>query len=146
MPEMVSLSKEKRLRYEQFQPQFWRHARNAETAQSIWFASLLSQDIYLMYIAYEAEEIKGFIIGELQEAPEVYDPGGLTLVIDDFCVLDESLWSSCGALLLDEILKEAKKQEATQVVVVCGAEDTQKRSFLKHQDLCTASEWYVKGI
>lgn len=29
-------------------------------------------------------------------APEVYDPGGLTLMIDDFCMQSENLWESVG--------------------------------------------------
>ena len=36
--------------------------------------------------AVENSDIVGFIIGRLVPAPEVYNPGGLTLMIDDFCV------------------------------------------------------------
>ncbi|WCR57421.1 hypothetical protein [Rickettsia asembonensis] len=38
----------------------------------------------------------GFIIGRLIEAPEVYDPKGLILIIDDFCVETENDWSFVG--------------------------------------------------
>jgi hypothetical protein len=36
-------------------------------------------------------ELAGFIlIGRLMVAPEVYNPGGLTLLINDFCVSEPS--------------------------------------------------------
>lgn len=42
--------------------------------------------------ASDAKKILGFIIGKLMHAPEVYNSGGLTLTIDDFCVKLENLW------------------------------------------------------
>ena len=54
------------------------------------------------------EELAGFIIGKLMSGPEVYNPGGLTLMIDDFCVADEAEWHSIGSKLVREIKKIAK--------------------------------------
>jgi hypothetical protein len=79
-------------------------------------------------------------------APEVYNPGGLTLIIDDFCVQSENLWQSVGHALIEETKAAAKAKGAKQILVVCGAHDHPKRKFLGEQNLSIASEWFVGGI
>ncbi|KJV55566.1 acetyltransferase family protein [Orientia chuto str. Dubai] len=92
------------------------------------------------------QEILGFVIGKLMPALEVYNPGGLTLMIDDFCVQSENLWQSVGAKLIEETKAAAKARGATQILIVCGAHDHPKRKFLSEQNLQVASEWFVGGI
>jgi hypothetical protein len=142
---MVELSKAKRLAYEKVQPQFWRHAEDAELQQTQWFQSLLNNPDYLLKVATRNQSIQGFIIGHLRQAPEVYNPGGLTLEIDDFCVCN-NLWHEIGTILLDAMKIEAKSKRATQVLIVTGAHDETKRQFLKNQALSIASEWYVSHL
>ncbi len=79
-------------------------------------------------------------------APEVYNPGGLTLMVDDFCVILENLWQSVRARLIETIKAAANAKGATQIVVVCGAADLPKRKFLSEQNLQVASEWFVGGV
>ena len=145
---MVSLSRSKRLEYEKAQPQFWRYAGEAgDNAQEKWFKELLEDKNYLMFTAASnTQEILGFVIGRLMHAPEVYDPGGLTLMIDDFCMKSENLWESVGNKLVEVIKFEAKSRGASQILVVCGAHDYTKRQFLKEQNLSIASEWFVGNI
>ena len=145
---MVSLSKTKRLEYEKAQPQFWRYAgENGDNAQKEWFKELLEDKNHLMFIAQgDTQEILGFIIGKLIPAPEVYNPRGLTLMIDDFCVESEELWESVGTQLVEAIKKDGKAKGAAQILVVCGAHDAPKRKFLQDQKLSIASEWFVGGI
>ncbi|MBX9977707.1 MAG: GNAT family N-acetyltransferase, partial [Alphaproteobacteria bacterium] len=145
IPAMVALSHEKRRAYEKVQPTFWRHAKGAEEAQTMWFNELLMQDDYILLVAESEKMIAGFIIGRLMNAPEVYDPGGLTIMIDDFCVRDPSQWVTIGRELLARIKEIAKDKCAVQIVIVCGAHDEHKRHFLKQDDLTIASEWYVGG-
>ena len=128
---MVSLSKTKRLAYEKAQPQFWRYAgEKGDNAQEKWFKELLEDKNYVMFTAGDAKEILGFIIGKVMLAPEVYNPGGLTLMIDDFCIKSENLWESVGARLIETIKAAAVSKGATQIIVVCGAHDHPKRKFL----------------
>ncbi len=145
---MVSLSKAKRLSYEKAQPQFWRYAgEEGDNAQGEWFKELLEDTNHVMFTAESGtQEILGFIIGKLMPAPEVYNPGGLTVMIDDFCVQSENLWQSVEARLIEETKAAAKSRGATQILVVCGAHDLPKRKFLKDQNLSIASEWFVGGI
>ena len=143
---MVSLSKEKRLRYEKAQPQFWRYAKNAETVQHKWFEELLKNDKYLMLTAKDTHQtILGFIIGQCINAPAVYDPGGLTLMVDDFCV-KANAWDFVGQKLIEAIKVHAKTKGVSQILVVCGNHDDPKRNFLIEQDLSIASEWFVGKI
>jgi len=67
-------------------------------------------------------------------------------MIDDFCVSREDLWSTVGAQLIENIKHPAKEKCAAQILVVCGAHDHSKRTFLMQQDLSIASEWFVGGI
>jgi hypothetical protein len=57
------------------------------------------------------QEILEFIIGELMPVPEVYNPGGLTLMVDDFCVKSENLWQTVGGPLIEAIdsISKAKR-------------------------------------
>jgi len=145
---MVSLSKAKRMLYEKAQPQFWRYAgEEGDNTQRRWFKELLEDKNYVMFTAENGTQgILGFVIGKLMPAPEVYNPGGLTLMIDDFCVKSENLWQSVGARLIEETKAAAKSRGATQILVVWGAHDHPKRKFLSEQNLSIASEWFVGGI
>lgn len=145
---MVSLSKAKRKLYEKAQPQFWRYAgEEGDKVQEKWFKELLDDKNYVMFTAESGtQEILGFVIGKLMPAPEVYNPGGLTLMIDDFCVQSENLWQSVGRELIEEAKAAAKVKGASQILVVCGAHDLPKRKLLSEQNLSIASEWFVGGI
>lgn len=143
---MVCLSKLKRLAYEKVQPCFWKHAENAEASQRQWFDLLLSRADYITLVAQQTNKTIGFIIGRIMSAPEVYNPGGLTLMIDDFCLESEGSWDSIGRNLLHELKVLAKEKAATQLLVVCGAHDQLKREFLKKMNLTCASEWYVGAL
>ena len=143
---MVSLSKLKRLAYEKVQPCFWKHAEHAEASQRQWFELLLSRDDYIALLAQQQGQTIGFIIGRIMSAPEVYNPGGLTLMIDDFCLESEGSWDSIGRYLLHELKVLAKAKGSAQILVVCGAHDERKREFLKKMNLTCASEWYVGAL
>nr|WP_253308609.1 GNAT family N-acetyltransferase [Rickettsia endosymbiont of Ceutorhynchus assimilis] len=143
---MVSLSYTKRRAYEKAQQQFWRYKEGAEESQSKWFKELLLQDDYIMLVAEDENKMLGFILGRLIEAPEVYDPKGLTIMIDDFCVETENDWSFAGLELIEKIKTKAKNKGASQILVVCGAHDEPKRRFLKTLGLNIVSEWYVSSI
>lgn len=146
IPQMVALSCSKRRTYEQFQHQFWRYAEGAEEAQAKWFEFLMSKGIGIFLVAELQDKIVGFIRGQLENAPDVYDPGGFTLMIDDFCVENSLLWHTVGKQLLEEIKEQAKQKGASQILVVSGHHDETKRQFLKSQELAVASEWFVGKI
>lgn len=140
---MVELSHQKRKNYEQAQPQFWKYAENAEEIQTKWFTELLSRDDHILLVAKEHSNIKGFVIGRLVKAPEVYNPGGLTLMIDDFACED---WTNVGKQLINKIAVIARDKGAVQFCVVAGNHDLEKCGFLEDFGLTCASKWYVGSI
>ncbi|WP_207760981.1 GNAT family N-acetyltransferase [Holospora curviuscula] len=144
---IVEMSYQKRRLYEKAQPQFWKYAGDiAELSQAKWFEELLGSNDHIMLTATCHQKIVGFIIGKLMPAPEVYNPGGLTLMIDDFCVANEAEWHSIGSKLVQKIKAIAKLRGAAQVLIVCGSHDGPKCHFLKKMGLTVASEWYVGSI
>jgi hypothetical protein len=143
---MVSLSNTKRIAYEQAQPQFWRCAENAFEIQTKWFKELLNDNNYIMLCAEQNQKVIGFIIGKIILAPEVYNPGGYTLMIDDFCVELQNQWNMVGAKLIAEIKKIAQVKDAVQILVVAGHHDKFKKQFLKSQNFTIASDWFVGEI
>ena len=145
IPEMVALSYIKRKNAEKTQPQFWRYASGAEETQAKWFEELLARDDHILLSSEQNNQIQGFVIGRLVKAPEVYDPGGLTLMIDDFCVADNK-WDEIASSLISEIKILAKEKGASQMLVVSGAWDITKKDFLYKIGLSVASEWFVGGI
>lgn len=143
---MVNLSYQKRKAYDKAQGQFWRYAEGAEEVQHKWFEELLRFDYYVILVAKSELETIGFIIGRLVKAPEVYDPGGLTLMIDDFCVKSEVDWQSVGLELMNSIRSVAKEKGGSQFYVVSGAHDNAKCEFLEKFGLSNAAKWYVGKI
>lgn len=87
---MVHLSEAKRMAYEEYQPVFWRKADGSEQAQRAFFEDQLGSSNVIALVYRENKDIEGFIIGALKKAPPVYAPGGLTCVIDDFCVRENT--------------------------------------------------------
>ena len=143
---MVDLSYQKRRAYEKAQLQFWRYAKGAEEVQEKWFEELLDHDDHIVLVAKSDTETIGFIIGRLVKAPEVYNPGGLTLMIDDFCVKSEIDWQSVGLELMNAISLIAKEKGAAQFYVVSGAHDNAKCDFLEKFGLSNAAKWFVGSI
>jgi predicted acetyltransferase len=143
---MVALSEIKRRDYEQAQPQFWQRAKDANHHQAAWFKQLLRSDDSLLFVAERDQQMLGFVIGRLVPAPEVYNLGGLTLMVDDFCVMMPSLWSEIGSALLTALKKAGQPQGAVQLLVVCGHHDTPKRAFLTYAGLTVASQWFISSL
>lgn len=146
VPAMVALSEQKRTEYAAYQPVFWRKAANSAAAQTPYFQRLLTQENVLALVALQGGAVAGFVIAALVPAPAVYNPGGLTCMIDDFCVAQPQQWLSAGRALLAAVTAQAAARGASQAVVVCGHLDEPKRALLREAGLAIASEWYVSPI
>ena len=144
---MVDLSEIKRSTYEKFQPSFWKKNPDSQQIQRQYFAELLTDS---KIIALALNDKSGFIIGKIIDAPAVYD-AGLTLMIDDFCIVNNysynsNPWLYFGQILLDEIIKIAKVKGIKQILVVSGNHDADKTEFLTKNNLAIASLWLTKTI
>ena len=143
---MVALSEQYRRQLETYQPVFWRKADGSAGAQTRYFLSLLQRPDVLALVHRAVDGLAGFLIAALREAPPVYAPGGLTCVIDDFCVAEESYWPKAGTALLREAMRVARARGAVQIVVVCPHRDQAKLTLLAAEGLSAASEWHTRPL
>jgi hypothetical protein len=94
----------------------------------------------------ERRYLDAFVSATLVPAPPVYNSGGPTCMIDDFCRAEAADWEGAGAWLLEEAGRRARERGAVQAVVVCGHRDEAKRKMLAALGFGIASEWYVRGL
>jgi hypothetical protein len=145
VPSMVALSDRKRTQYEQYAPTFWRRAADANERQGDFFASLLERG-RVIALVHERDQVDGFVIAAIRDAPPVYAPGTATCVVDDFVVATPADWPTVGAMLLREVRVRAKSRNAELLVVVCGHRDEPKRKMLRACGFGIASEWHVNPL
>ena len=110
------------------------------------YKNLLNQKDHILLVADSENKIVGFIIGCITKAPEVYNPAGFILMVDDFCVASPAMWQPVGSKLLAELKRVSQDKGASQVIVACGAHDEYKQQLLKNLNLKIASEWYWGAI
>jgi hypothetical protein len=139
---MASLASERRAEYAGYQPQFWRPAPDAEHRHRPFLAALMASDDVIALVREDGGQLTGFIILTLKPAPPVYDPGGLSGLVDDFAVLP-GRWPTTGPRLLRAALGDAAERGAVQSVVVTAHLDEPKRAMLRDAGLQLASEWWV---
>jgi hypothetical protein len=147
VPAMTALAAVRREEYAQYQPLFWRPAALAAEKHRAYLGRLVSSDEVITlvseFVGEEGDRLTGFLIASLNPAPPVYDPGGLSCVIDDFAVASAGDWPTTGVRLLRAALAEAGQRGAVQAVVVTAHLDEPKRQALRACGLEIASEWWV---
>jgi hypothetical protein len=115
--------------------------------QRAYFTSILDDDKTLVLTATEDDaDVRGFAVGRLVPAPPVYDPGGMSCVVDDFAVAEPEEWLTIGHLLLDALHRWAASRDAAQMIVVTAHLDEPKRAALQSHGLTLASEWWVGSV
>ncbi len=140
---MTALASVRREKYARYQPLFWRPATDATDKHRPYLAGLVASDEVITLVAEEAGQLTGFLIATLTAAPPVYDPCGLTCLIDDFAVVTDARWPTTGVQLLRAGLARAAGRGAVQAVVVTGRLDHAKRHAIGACGLEVASEWWV---
>jgi GNAT superfamily N-acetyltransferase len=143
---MVDLSEQKRIQYEPYNPTFHRKAPDSWEKQTPFFESLLTRERIIALVHEQDGRIDGFVIAALVDAPPVYDPGGLTCLIDDFMLARPDDWATIGLALLREANARAKPRGAVQTVVVCGPQDEPKRAMLAAAGFDVVTEWRVANL
>lgn len=144
---MTRLIERRRAEYEQVQPVFWKRAVGS-AARTRWFyrSLLLLARRTLILVADENGHLLGFLVARPVRNPPVYDPGGPTVVIDDFCVTSPEQWSVIGRALLEHTRAIARKAGWRQIVVVCGAADEPKAKFLQSAELSIVTNWWRETV
>ena len=76
----------------------------------------------------------------------MFDPGGETYLIDDFCVLEPHLWLTVGEALLSHASTLIHEHGGAQIVVVSADRDLAKNEVLRRSDLTIASNWWTRPL
>jgi GNAT superfamily N-acetyltransferase len=140
---MTRLIEQRRESYERLEPLFWKRAAgSARTTKWFYTWLLLPSRRTLALVADGQGELLGFLIARRVRTPPVYDPGGPTAVIDDFCVARPEQWMTVGAELLACARAFGRKAGWSQIVVVCGARDEAKAALLRATDLAVVTHWW----
>jgi GNAT superfamily N-acetyltransferase len=133
-----------RRQYQKYQPTFWRKsAKSAETTRT-FFAKLLQEPDTFFLV--EGALLLGFLIARKFPTPPVYETGGDTYLVDDFCVDEPHHWLTTGEALLSHVSTLIHEAGASQIVVVCGDRDLAKAEVLRRADLSIASNWWTKPL
>jgi GNAT superfamily N-acetyltransferase len=141
--ELLHMADEKRARYAAWQPVFHRPHPEARERHRAYLKDLLHASHSIMLVYERSGSAIGFALGELRGAPPVYEISGKIIVVDDFCVREESLWPGVGPALLKAMWQKGREQGATLMKVVCGPKDEAKRKAIESCGLSVASEWWV---
>jgi GNAT superfamily N-acetyltransferase len=142
----VELAERSRRQFQKYQPTFWRKAANSAAATETFFTRLLAEPDTFFLVAIEGSRLEGFLIARKFPSPPVFDPGGDTYLIDDFCVLDPRLWLSVGEALLSHVSTLIHEHGGVQIVVVSADRDLAKTEMLRRSDLTIAANWWTKPL
>ena len=142
----VELVERSRRQLQKFQPTFWRKAAKSAGTTETFFTKLLSEPDTFFLVAVEGSQQQGFLIAKKFPSPPVFDPGGDTWLIDDFCVSEPHLWLSIGEALLSHATTLIHEHGGVQVVVVSADRDLAKTEMLRRSDLTIASNWWTKPL
>ncbi|MDO9336735.1 MAG: hypothetical protein Q7T61_10070 [Caulobacter sp.] len=98
------------------------------------------------FLVFERDGVEGFLIATPAANPPVFDPGGPSVLIDDFCVREGALWPEVGGALLGAAREGWREKGVAQVIAVCADADAAKKSFLQSQGLATTSVWLAAPV
>lgn len=143
---MVRLSERFRIALSAHSPTFWRKADDSFDKQVAWFRVLLPLQDIIALVAESDSEIRGFVIGRLENAPPIYAPGGPVCLIDDFCVASDAEWASVGSELLGAVEGDARRRGAVLSVVICPRRGAAKRNFLREKGFEITTEWHIRRV
>ena len=142
----VELVERSRRQQQKYQPTFWRKAANSAATTEKFFTKLLTEADAIFLVAVEGSQLQGFLIARKFAAPPVFDPGGDSWLVDDFCVVEPRLWLTIGEALLSHVSTLIHEHGGVQIVVASADRDLAKTEMLRRSDLTIASNWWTKPL
>lgn len=143
---MAQLMVEKRKQLEMFEPVMWRPSDAAPQMTPPFFTHQIAQPNVVARVAESGGRFVGFVIGNIQDAPPVFAPGGKTVLIDDFVVVDGPEADEAGSALLDAVMSEGRARGAVQIIAIAAARDERATRWLESKKLHVASQWWTRTL
>lgn len=142
----VDLAERNRQQYQKYQPTFWHKHPQSAAMTKLFFTRLLAEPDSYFLVATEGGQVLGFLIARKFPASPVFDPGGDTYLIDDFCVIESRYWLTIGEALLSHATTLIHEHGAVQILVTCADRDLAKTEVLRRSELSIASNWWTKPL
>jgi hypothetical protein len=76
----------------------------------------------------------------------VYAPGGKTVLIDDFTIVEAAEAEEAAAALLDAVMSEGRARGAVQIIAIAAARDEHAARWLDAKKLHVASQWWTRTL
>ena len=143
---MSKLVADKRAQLELFEPVMWRRSQNVDEMTRIFFQHQVAEPNVILLVAEEGDAFLGFLNGMLQNAPPVYDPGGKTVMIDDFAVVEGAAGDRAASALMDAVMSEGRSRGAVQMIVVTAAQDARSAKWFEDKKLHVVSHWWTRVL
>ncbi|MEQ1754763.1 MAG: GNAT family N-acetyltransferase [Micropepsaceae bacterium] len=134
----------KRTQLEMFEPIMWRTGRDANEMTAAFFRHQVAEPNAILLVAEDGASILGFVNAVLQNPPPIYDPGGKTVMIDDFTVVKGEAGDQAAMALLDAVMSEGRSRGAVQLIAVSAAMDERATKWFQTKKLHVASTWWTR--
>jgi hypothetical protein len=144
--QMTLVMADKRKQLEMFEPVMWRPSEAAAQMTPAFFTHQVGQPNVVARIAESDGRFLGFIIGVIQDAPPVFSPGGKTVLIDDFVVVEGPEADDAASALIDAVMSEGRARGAVQIIAVAAARDERAVRWLEAKKLHVASQWWTRTL
>lgn len=140
---LVRLVAEKRRQLEAFEPVTWRVGKGANDMTAVFFRHQVGEQNAILLVAEENRHILAFINAVFQDPPPIYDPGGKTVMIDDFVAVAGDQGDRAALALLDAAASEGRSRGAVQVIVVSAAMDERAAGWFRSKKMHVFSSWWT---
>ncbi len=144
--QMTLVMADKRKQLEMFEPVMWRPSEAAAQMTPAFFTHQVGQPNVVARIAESGGRFLGFVIGVIQDAPPVFAPGGKTVLIDDFVVVEGPEADDAASALIDAVMSEGRARGAVQIIAVAAARDERAVRWLEAKKLHVASQWWTRTL
>ncbi len=144
--QMTLVMADKRKQLEMFEPVMWRPSEAAAQLTPPFFTHQVGQPNVVARVAESGGRLAGFIIGVIQDAPPVFSPGGKTVLIDDFVVVEGAEADDAASGLIDAVMSEGRARGAVQIIAVAAARDERAVRWLETKKLHVASQWWTRTL
>lgn len=143
---MSRLVAAKRNQLELFEPVMWRKSRDVDEMTRAFFQHQVAETNVVVLVAEDDGSFLGFLNGVLQNAPPVYDPGGKTMMIDDFAVVEGEDGDRAASALMDAVMSEGRARGAVQIIAVTAAQDQRSAKWFESKKLHVVSTWWTRVL
>jgi len=143
---LVALIQQRRRDLAAFDPRFWRPSDRAEAHTRRFYRWLLLTGRATFLLTEQDGQILAFLTARRVKAPPVYDPGGHTILVDDFCVASPELWPTAGSLLLDALRARGRQRQWRQMIIAAPAADRAELELLRRHELTHTTSWWTAAF